>query len=90
MPPRLQLQAQPVAIVSGQRKANEASALARHEVYRLGRGVLGKHHEIAFVLAIGIVDQDNHAAAAQIVHGLRYCAELIPSHAADDRGSRGG
>ena len=46
----------------GQRQADEAAPVARHEVDRLGRDQIGGHHQVALVLAILVVDEDHHAA----------------------------
>ena len=48
-----------VAALLGQGDADEAAALARHEVDRGGRDVLGREAEVALVLAILVVDDDD-------------------------------
>ncbi len=53
-----------------QRHADEAAAVARHEVDGLGRDLLGGHDEVAFVLAVLVVDHDEHAACANLGDGL--------------------
>ena len=47
------------------RQANQPAAVARHEVDRLGRDLLRGDRQIAFVLAILIVDDDDHLAGAE-------------------------
>ncbi len=47
-----------------QRQADEPAAFAHHEVDVLGPHLLGGHDEIAFVLAVLVVDDDDHAARA--------------------------
>ena len=42
-----------------------------HEVDRLRRRKFGGNDQVAFVLAIFVVDQDHHAAIAQLGQGLR-------------------
>ena len=44
--------------------------MAGHEVDRLGRDMLGGEHEVAFVLAVFLVDEDDHAAGGQLGHQL--------------------
>ena len=41
--------------------------MGRHEVDALGRDELGGEHEVAFVLAIFVVDEDHHLAGADLV-----------------------
>ncbi len=53
-----------------QRKADEAAAVHRHEIDRVGRRHLGGNDEIAFILAILVVDQDEHAPVARFVDDL--------------------
>ncbi len=43
----------------------------RHEVDRFRRDGFGGHGEVAFVLAIFVVDYDQHAAGAEVFEGLR-------------------
>ena len=62
-------QAQVVGAVFCQRKADEAAAVAGHEVDGLGGDVLGGQGEIALVLAVLIVDHDDHAAGLDIGDG---------------------
>ena len=42
--------------------ADETTAVARHEIDRFGRDLLGGDREVAFVLAVFVVDDDNHLA----------------------------
>ena len=44
----------------GDRHADQAAAVARHEIDRLRRDEVGGEHEIALVLAIFLVDEDDH------------------------------
>ena len=53
----------------GERQADEAPPLAGHEVDRLGGDQIGRHRQIALVLAILVVDQDDHAAGADRLDG---------------------
>ena len=44
------------------RHADHAARVADHERHRLGRHLLGRHDEVALVLAIGVVDDDHELA----------------------------
>ena len=59
-------QVQALAALAGQRQADQAAAEARHEVDGLGRDVVGRQHQVAFVLAVFLIDQDDHAAGAHV------------------------
>jgi len=61
-----QRQAELAAARLGQRQADQAAAVLGHEVDRLGRDVFGGQHEVALVLAVFLVDQDDHAAVADV------------------------
>ena len=50
--------------VAGQRDADHPRSVVEEEGDLLGRGVLGRHDEVALVLAIGVVDHDHHLALA--------------------------
>ena len=41
------------------RHADHAARVADHERHRLGRHLLGRHDEVALVLAVGVVDDDH-------------------------------
>ena len=41
-----------------------------HEVDRIGRGHLRGNNEIAFVLAVRVIDQNEHASVARVVDDL--------------------
>ena len=53
-----------------EREADETPAVARHEVDRLGRRELGADQQIAFVLAVLLVDEHDHAAGTKVVDDL--------------------
>ena len=59
-------QVQALAAFAGQRQADQAAAEARHEVDGFGRDVVGGQHQVALVLAVFLVDQDDHAAGAHV------------------------
>jgi hypothetical protein len=54
-----------VAALLGQREADETAALARHEVDRLRGDLLRGQDEVALVLAVLVVDDDDEPAGAQ-------------------------
>ena len=59
----------------GEGEADEAAAVAGHEVDGLGGDVLGGQGEVALVLAVFVVDHDNHAARAEIGYGAGNVGE---------------
>ena len=61
------LQAERVGPILGQREADQPAPVARHEVDRVGRRHLRRDDEIALILAVVVVDQDEHAAVARLV-----------------------
>ena len=65
-----------------QREADQAAAVLGHEVDRLGRRHLRRDDEVALVLAVLVVDQDEHAAVARLLDDLldRRC-DLDEAHA---------
>ncbi len=58
-----------VGALLGEREADEAAAVAGHEVDGLGSDVLGGQGEVALVLAVLVVDDDDHAAGADFGEG---------------------
>jgi len=55
-----------VEALLGHRQANQAASVLSHEVDGLGSDFFGGQREIAFVLAILVVDYDNHASGANL------------------------
>ena len=53
----------------GERQADQAAPVRGHEVDRLGRHLLGRHAEVALVLAVLVVDEDDHLAGADVLEG---------------------
>ncbi len=51
-----------VAAVALERETDHAAGVADHEGHRLGRDLLGRHDEVALVLAVGVVDHDHELA----------------------------
>ena len=84
------LEAQLGRPLARQRQADQAAAVLGHEVDGVGRGHLRRDHEIALVLAVLGVDQDDHAPVAQILDDLvdgreealafRVCGRLQAVH----------
>ena len=68
--PRHVLEAQLVGAQLGQRQANQPASVLGHEVDGVGRRHLRGDDEIALVLAILGIDQDDHAAVAQVIDDL--------------------
>jgi hypothetical protein len=52
-----------VEALAGERGADDARRVAHEERDRLGRRVLGRHDEVALVLAVLVVDDDDDLAA---------------------------
>ncbi len=67
---RHQLEAELVAAPGGQREADPAARLACHEVDRVRSDVLGSHDEVALVLAILVVDDDDHLPGGDVLERL--------------------
>ena len=67
---RHQRQAQLLDALARQRQADQAAAVLGHEIDRLGRRHLRRDDEIALVLAVLVVDQDEHAAVARLLDDL--------------------
>ena len=55
-------QAEPIDLLRGEREADQPAGVAHHEGQRLRGGELGGDDEIALVLAVLVIDQDEHAA----------------------------
>ena len=54
----------------GQGKADQAAAVLGHEVDGVRGRHLGRDHQVALVLAVLVVDQDEHAAVARLFDDL--------------------
>ena len=78
---------QRVAALLGEREADQAAAVCGHEIDGFGRDFFGGHGEIAFVFAVFVVDDDDHAALANFFDGFLDCGEggLQFSHRAIQR-----
>ena len=60
-------QAELVAALLGERQADQPARVHRHEVDRLGRGELCGDRQVALVLAVGRVHDDDELALADVV-----------------------
>ena len=67
---RHQGQAESVAALAGQREADQAAAEGGHEIDDFGRHLFGGDGQVAFVLAILVVDDDQHAPGASFLDSL--------------------
>ena len=65
-----QRQAELLDALAGQRQADQAARVAGHEVDRVGRGELRRDDQVALVLPVLVVDQDEHAAVARFLDQL--------------------
>jgi hypothetical protein len=65
-------QIQTLDLPLGQRQADQATAVLGHEVDRFGRGVFGGEHQVPFVLAVFVVDQDHGFARAHVRQRLLH------------------
>ena len=63
-------QAELVAALLGEAEADEAARVRGHEVDRLGRRELRRDREVALVLAVLVVDDDDEAAGADVLDRL--------------------
>ena len=57
-------QVEGVEAVAGERGADHARGVVQEEGDLVRRGVLGRHDEVTLVLAIGVIDDDDHLALA--------------------------
>ena len=67
---RHQVEAELAAALRGQRQADQPARLLGHEVDRLRRRELRRHHQVALVLAVFAVADDDHPAAADLFDRL--------------------
>ena len=67
---RHEREAKLVAALFGERHADQAAAVLGHEVDGVGSDFFGGHGEVAFVFAVLVVHQDDHAALANFFDGF--------------------
>ena len=58
------------------RHADQSAPMHRHEVHILRRGLLRRHHEIAFVFAVGVVGHDDELSLGDVAHHVIDRVEL--------------
>ena len=63
-------QVEGVAALLGEREADEAAAVLGHEVDGFGSDAVGGHRQVAFVFAVFVVDEDDHASLAHFFDGF--------------------
>ncbi len=66
------LQIEGIAALLGKREADQAAPVFGHEIDGFGRDFFRRHGQIAFVFAVFVVHQDNHAALANFLDRLFY------------------
>src|SRR5260370_11871291 len=59
-----------VAALFGERQADQAATVLGHKVDGVGGDFFGGHGEVAFVFAVLVVDEDDHAALADLFDGF--------------------
>ena len=64
-----------VAALLGEREADQAAAVLGHEVDGFRSDFFGGHGEVAFVLAVFVVHEDDHATVADFFDGFFDGAE---------------
>jgi hypothetical protein len=67
---RHKLQAEPLNLLVLHGEADQPAAVFRHEIDGFRRRHLGRDHQVALVLPILVVDQDEHAPVARFVDDL--------------------
>ncbi len=68
-------EAEEVGALLGEGEADEAAAVAGHEINGFRRGELGGEGEVAFVLTVLVVYNNDHAAGADFVEGAGDVSE---------------
>ena len=74
-----QRQLQALAALQAHRHADQATAVTRHEVDVLSLTGLTGHDQIAFVLAVFVIHQDDHLAGANIFDQFFDAVEFHPA-----------
>src|SRR5262249_19008081 len=75
-----------VEALAEQRHADQSAAVLGHEVHRLGRDLLGRHHQVAFVLAVLVVDHEQDAPLTDLLDALldgRKPGHVVPLSASE-------
>ena len=65
-----------VRTANGDGGAQHATRVFEHEVHLFGRDFFGGHYDVAFVLAVFVVDYDYHFAGTNVGNGVGYIVKL--------------
>jgi hypothetical protein len=63
-----------------EREADQAASVLGHKIDRVGSRHLRRDDEIALILAILVIDQDEHPAVARLVDQLFGTGKVTPLH----------
>ncbi len=69
-----------VEALLGHGEADQAASMLGHEVDGFGRDLLGGERDVAFVLAVLVVDDDDHAAGADLLDGSGNVGKGLGAH----------
>src|SRR2546426_2048676 len=75
-----------VQALAEQGDADQASTVLRHEVHRFRRHPVGRHHEVAFVLAVLVVHDEKNASLSDLLDALldgRKRCHVVPLNASE-------
>jgi hypothetical protein len=61
--------------LAGERQADQPAPVHGHEVDRLGGRLLGGDDQVALVLAVLVIDQDDHAAGGDVGDDFLGCGQ---------------
>ncbi len=78
-----QRQAELLDPLAGEREADQPARMAGHEIHRLRRRELRRDDEIALVLAILVIDEDEHAPGARLLDQLLGGGEVVLQRGGD-------
>jgi hypothetical protein len=66
------MELQLVATLFGKRQTDQPAAMDRHEADDLGRYELGRANEVTLVLAVFVIDNNDHPAVPDLFNCLVY------------------
>ena len=72
-----QAEAELLDALAGQGEADQAAGVTGHEIDGLGRGELGGDDEVAFILPVFVIDEDEHAAVARVLDQFLDGGEVL-------------
>ena len=67
-------------LLLAERQADEPATMDGHEIDGLGSHVIGGDAQVAFVLAVLVVDQDDHLARAKVLDRCRNISKRTGGH----------